>query len=705
MRFRIGVAFAAALGVLCWIGSRQPLAAQPPSTPWGIRLPPLEAPYPLPELPHRSPRNANYTIEARLDPEGHTIDGRLVLEWRNTADVPLSSFPFHLYWNAFRNTRSTLARGETRQRAPLAGRRSGDPAFGYVHVRSVRLLGEREADLTPTLRHLQPDDGNPDDRTLIEVSTPAPVAPGATARFAIEWTSLVPQGAVGRAGWVHDYHFVAQWFPKIAVHWQGRWNAHQFHATSEFFSDYGSYDVSLTVPDGFVVGATGALQGEPGRNPDGTRTHRFVEHDVHDFAWVAGRRLVERRGSFAYPGYPSVEIRLLVQPERAHLSPRYVEATRIALRAYGTWSAPYPYGHVTVVDPAWGSASGGMEYPTLFTGGTNLWAPRRLQSPETVTIHECGHQFWYLLVGTNEFEEAWLDEGLNSYHEDKAAYAAFGPRGWGRRYFGPAVSRRGSRTGWPVVAPGVWIGRGDADIPDLRRTGRADVMARRAWEYRTTASYGLNAYGKPALSLLTLERLLGEEAMTRVLRTYARRFRFGHPTAEDFIATVNEVTGRDYRWFFDQTWFSSGLCDYSVEVRNEPSPPLAGFVEGPEGEPVRAPQGPETGAARRPYDSEVTVRRLGEVVLPVEVLVEFTDGTLATERWDGRYRWTRFRYHGPARVRRAVVDPERKLALDVDPANNAWVEETGVARRAATKWSGRWMFWLQNLLELHAVLG
>jgi hypothetical protein len=345
-----------------------------------------------------------------------------------------------------------------------------------------------------------------------------------------------------------------------------------------------------------------------------------------------------------------------------------------------------------------------MEYPTLFTGGAYVRAPRRLQSPETVTVHECGHQFWYLLVGTNEFEEAWLDEGFNNYTEDKAVYAAYGPQGWGRRYFGPAVSRRGARTGWPVVAPDVWIHRGDADLPDLRRSGRVDVMARRSWEYRTPASYSLNAYRKPSLTLLTLERLLGEETMTRVLRTYARRFRFRHPTTEDFIATVNEVAGQDYRWFFDETWFSSGLCDYAVEVRIEETPGLAGFVEDAQRAPVPAPP-PSGRNARRSYDSEVTVRRLGEVVMPVDVLVEFSDGTHVTETWDGQYRWTRFRYQREARVRRAVVDPERKLAFDIDPANNAWVEEAGAARRAATKWSARWMFWLQNLLELHAVLG
>jgi hypothetical protein len=356
------------------------------------------------------------------------------------------------------------------------------------------------------------------------------------------------------------------------------------------------------------------------------------------------------------------------------------------------------------VDPAWGSASGGMEYPTLFTGGTYLWAPPPLFSPESVTIHEAGHQFWYGLVGNNEFEEAWLDEGFNTYHTSKAAFFALGPRGWGHRYFGPNLGR-GTRTGWPVMAPGVWMGRGQDELTALRRTGQSDVMARRAWEYRSADSYRVNSYDKPALTLQTLEALLGDETMTRILRTYARRFRFAHPTTEDFLATVNEVTGEDYRWFFDQTFFSSDLCDYAITVENKKQRVLEGFKDGPEGAPVFVPRPGRRRKDEGPYDSVVTVSRLGGVRLPVEVLVEFGDGRKVNETWDGQYRWKRFTYQSPAKVVRAVVDPEGKLAIDVNPANNSWVEEDGRARRAALKWSARWMFWLQNLLELHAILG
>jgi Peptidase family M1 domain len=496
---------------------------------------------------------------------------------------------------------------------------------------------------------------------------------------------------VGRAGWVHDYHFIVQWFPKIGVFTNGAWNCHPFYAWTEFFADFGVYDVRLTLPKGFVVGATGRLESRA-ENPDGTETFRFVQEDVHDFAWTASRRFLERRTRFDDPGYPPVDVRLLLQPEHAHHAERYLEATKIALRTYGTWSAPYPYPQVTVVDPAYGSASGGMEYPTLFTGGTSIIAPRAIQSPEGVTIHEAGHQFWYGLVANNEFEEAWLDEGFNTYMTSKATDHSLGPEGWGRR-------------GWPFVAPGVLVPRGAGSRAGLRQGGKADVMARKAWTYRDGPSYGLNSYGKPALVLQTLEGLLGDETMVKVLRTYSRRFRFAHPTTEDFIATVAEVTGQDWRWFFDETFFSSNLCDYAVEVKSEPARTPAGWFEGKDGKLEMKP--PARGTEDRkdgPRESVVTVVRKGEVRMPVELVVEFADGRTVSERWDGRDRWARFRYEG-AEVVAAAVDPARKIAIDVDPANNDWISDRGPARRAATKWAARYLFWLQNLLELYALAG
>src|SRR5687768_4994186 len=151
-----------------------------------MRLPPLPGPDSgLPPLPAQSPRNASYTIHARLDPEAHRIDGRLVLEWRNTTGAPQSAFPFHLYWNAFRNNLSTSARGQGRR----AARGEDERRWGFTDVKRIAssAAGTAQSDITATLRYVQPDDGNADDRTVFEVRTPSPVAPGETVRFHVDW--------------------------------------------------------------------------------------------------------------------------------------------------------------------------------------------------------------------------------------------------------------------------------------------------------------------------------------------------------------------------------------------------------------------------------------------------------------------------------------------------------------------------------------
>ncbi len=661
-------------------------------------LPPVEAPYPLPAIPERSPRNANYTIEARLDDAAHSVEGRLVLEWRNTSTVAVDRFPFHLYWNAFRNNLSTSARGL----GPRAARFPKDRNFGYTLPKRIVLEGDVETDLTASLAYPGAD-ANPDDRTIAEVRTPRPIAPGETIRFRIDWTSRIPYGAPGRAGFVHDYFFVVQWFPKLGVlRPDGTWSAHAFHSTTEFFSDFGVYDVRVTLPQRYVVGATGREVGAL-TNPDGTRTLRFVQEDVHDFAWTACPRFLVREARFADPGYPPVAIRLLLMPEHAGLATRYLEAIQLALRAYGTWTAPYPYPQLTVVDPTWHSASGGMEYPTLLTGGAHVWSPPRLHGPESVTVHEVGHQFLYGLVANDEFEEAWLDEGFNEYLEGRAMYLAYGPRQFGKRYFGGGDYRDRPR-GIPVLAPGVFERKGDDHRHDLRRHGREDPMVRRAFEYRSTEGYYLNSYAKPALVMQTLENLLGSEVMDRVLRTWARRHRFAHPRTADFIATVNEVTGADWRWFFDETFYSNGLCDYAVAVKQEETRFPRGFVAEDARHFVSVDASLPANRVVT-WDSEVTIERRGEVRMPVAIRIEFADGRRVDEAWDGRDPWKRYSFRGGAKLRRVSVDPDARLSFDVDRANNEWREEDGSARRAAAKWSARYLFWLQTLLEMHTVLG
>ncbi|HEX9638296.1 MAG TPA: M1 family metallopeptidase [Acidobacteriota bacterium] len=653
-----------------------------------------------PALPRASPRIANYTIDVRLLPQRKRLEGTLILEWRNSAEQALSEFPLHLYWNAFKHNLTEVSRGEKRRpeaRIPPAAR---ERAWAYQHLRSITMLElDGEVDLLPTLKVLHPDVPNLEDQTVVQIRTPRPVEPGATLKLRIEWVARIPHGAIPRSGWVHDYFFMAQWFPKLGVHWHGAWNCHTFHPTTEFFADFGVYRVRVTTPAAYVVGATGALRWEQ-PNQDGSVTREFYQEDVHDFAWAASPQFRVYRDRFSSSGLHPVALTLLLQPEHTYLARRYLDATKHTLRHYGRWYGEYPYAQLTVVDPAYGSGSGGMEYPTLFTGGASIFDPPELQKPEGVTVHECGHQFWYGLVANNEFEEAWLDEGFNTYSTAKVLDLVYGPVAWAETSFGLQYSI--GRTGIPIVAPGVWIERGEDRVASLRQKGTVDRMARRAWEYRNRDAYGLNAYSKPALVLQTLERLLGDEVMNRVMRTFHHRWRFGHPTTEDFITSVEQVSGASWRWFFEQTFFSSEICDYAIErVRNLPRRSFEGYRDRPGREPVliRPPaDAAETGA----FESEVLAVRKGGVRLPVEVLVEFEDGQQLTERWDGQERWIRYRYQRPARIRRAVVDPNHALMIDIDYANNSWIADRSVAPLAGLKAAGRWLRWMQDLLELYA---
>ncbi|MEK6572540.1 MAG: M1 family metallopeptidase, partial [Bacteroidota bacterium] len=456
--------------------------------------------------------------------------------------------------------------------------------YGYTNVKSIKILANGyypETDITSTVKYIQPDDNNKDDQTVFQVTAPKPVRDGQSITFRLEFETKQPI-PISRTGAIRNYHFVAQWFPKIGVWWNparpsglggGAWNCHQFHRTTEFFADYGVYDVSITVPATYVVGATGGEPRSTKDNGDGTKTLNFYQEDVHDFAWTACPEFIRIARKFSHtavepeenPRYhhplKEVGVILLLQPHHRNKEERYFNATFKALQYYGEWYGEYPYDYVTVVDPANDSRSGGMEYPTLFTGGTNYFSPHENASPEGVTVHEFGHQFWYGLVGNNEFEEAWLDEGFNTYSTDKVLNTAWKPFQASRYFFGG--SGAGSFVGVPVVLKEVKVGRMFGGNTQFRYTGKNDVMARKGWEYYNSS--GLNAYTKPALSLYTLERFLGEDLMYRVMRTYHHRYRFKHPTSKDFINTVNEVVGRDMTWFFDQTWYSSNLFDYSID--------------------------------------------------------------------------------------------------------------------------------------------
>lgn len=674
-----------------------------------------EAPVLFPEP--LSPRIANYNIDVRLDVETKMLDGQEVLVWHNKSNDTIRELQFHLYLNAFRNNRSTFVEESGGQ---LRGDKMGEDGWGFVDVTSFKLnygsdlkgslqyirpsdapeVMDEAYDLTADMRFIQPDNDNENDKTVFMVPLPKPLQPGDFVAVKMDFTAKLPDPPFARTGAKEEYFLVGQWFPKVGVYTDKGWNTHQFHANSEFFADYGVYNVRMTLPDDYVVGATG-LEVSVTDNGDGTATHFYHAEDVHDFSWTASPEFVEFTGKAQ-----DVDIRVLMQPDHAYQGQRHLDAAIIAVSTFQDWYGDYPFPNLTVVDPRRkAGGSGGMEYPTLITAGTRYGLPEGLHLVEMVIIHEFGHNYWYHLLASNEFEESWMDEGINTYTDIQINNAAYGEEGN------------------LIDVLGIKLSNLQASRMQVIFGGGRDPIIRRAWEFYSGGSYGVNSYAKSGIVLTTLKNYVGADVMRQIMRTYVERWRFKHPTSEDYFAIVNEVSGQDMRWFIEQAFYSPAVLDYSVArvftreakkakgydytVSTSPEDSSITAVGDEDEELVAAAMAatnPEEEVAdslaeedTKMYYSGINIRRLGEFKFPVDIEIIFADGEIIREQWDGRELWKKLRYTRPAKLISATVDPDFKIPLDVNYTNNS--KTVKKQNLGVNKLSARTMFWMQFLLE------
>lgn len=630
----------------------------------------------------------DYDIDVRLDPKSREVDGKETLRWTNPSSERISELKFHLYWNAFRNSRSTFFKESGGQlRGDKADRETG---WGYIDVTSMSWDGN---DLAKGFRFESPDDGNPDDRTLLSVALPRAVEPGETIELRIGWKARAPK-VFARAGYVRDFFMFGQWFPKIAVYEPagrrrlatGGWNARQYHANSEFYADWGDYKVAITVPESFVVASAGALVDE--KRGSGTKTLTYVQKSIHDFAWSADPRYVVKEDVFEpakdlpaeevaraakilgrtpeelRKGFAPVKLRFYMQPDHVRQWTRYAEAQKWTLAWFGLWAFPYPYAQVSVVDPPEdGMGAAGMEYQTIYTAGTSKWLGRwpfdKLRFQETVVIHEFGHGYWAGLLASNEFEESWMDEGINSFTEYEIADRRYSPTyalpfGVGLRAidFGPRPSIAHGADFDPIVTP--------------------------SWRFSTNQAYGRNSYPRPAIVLQQLRLLAGEEAFWRGFKSYAERWRFDHPSTLDFLESLEASIGPAYRDVVRKTFFGTAFVDYKVlRARSEEAVDFTGYDDRSkpvnfeeEGRAKETRKDAKKKDEKKLYDTRVVVGRDGELVLPVDVLLTFENGQTHRTRWSGETKWLRLSTVYASKLARVDLDPEGKLVLERDPYNN-----------------------------------
>ena len=638
-----------------------------------------------------SPRIANYVIKAQLYPSTKTIDASYVLDWRNASKDTIHELQFHLYLNAFKNEKSTFIResgGHHREGEIQLNK--GD--WGFIDILSMET--QSGEDLAAKIEFIHPDDDNADDQTVIRIPLSKPLLPTQSIQIACEFRSKLPR-VYARTGFSEeedDFFMIGQWFPKIGVWKNGAWNCHQFHANSEFFADFGVYDMELTVPKNYIVGANGVLVDK--KETDSTAVYTFHQEDVIDAVWTASTKFTElkQKVQIASSGR-EVEVTYLLSPGREVYKDRLFEISTAMFNYFDEWYGAYPYPNLTIVDPPIKEVmtAGGMEYPTLITTGSFFSSARSndflgLSWPEIVTFHEFAHNYFQSLVASNEFEEPWLDEGFTSYTEHRSL---------------ERFKKDGKIPGEYGDILGMNVRSLDYHRLSYLPRPKNGIVAEKAWIIPENF-YQVAAYSKPVLLLTTLQNYVGEDVMNRIMHTYFERWKFNHPQTKDFIAVVNEVAGQDLTWYFDQFVYSDKTIDYEVAgIRTtEISDQLGWFGNGEEKSFVDEKEAKgDSSETQHPkkYRSVIAVRNNGDAVFPTTMLVRFANGDSVIEKWDGRESPKQFVYKKNTKAISACIDPEMINVLDLSFSNNTKFTEpdmTGISR-----YTTRFLFWFQSMFQ------
>jgi hypothetical protein len=603
-------------------------------------VPQVNQPFPLSSLQITDPtqpkplshRIVEYHIDVSLLPEQKTLQGAQTVTWENPGSKPVQDIYWHLYPNAFESNKTTFNResgGKLRQDAMTS------ESYGGMKIESIQTSGQ---DLVAYTSFVQPDDGNTNDHTLLKVHLSEAIAPGKTINFNVKYSVKLPF-VYARMGYADDFYMAGQWFPKIAVYepagTRGRveegWNLHQYHGNSEFYADFGIFNVSIQVPSNYIVAATG-FPTKPAYEKNNRKTYQFYSDDVHDFAWSASPHFIYYEEPFSAPHVPGVKIKLYLDPKHKDLKARYMQAAKKSLSRYSEWYGDYPYSTLSiVVPPGNANGAGGMEYPTLITawGAQSEHADLSL---ERVVVHEIGHQFWYGMVASNEFEEAWLDEGFTSYAEDKVMELEYG-----------------SKSNLPLEASYVTS---------------PEPLKQNSWEYGHRNQYADNVYIRAKLVLNTMEKEAGEKMMKLTMKKYFQQWKFRHPSTQDFQSVLENVTHRSWQDFFNHFVYGGVMLDYAVDN-------------------IHIRKAVQNGQSV--YISEVLIRKRGGPFHTIPIQFHFSDGTTINKVWDSTSAETLYKLTHSTPVDWVRVDPEYKLLMENKHINNFM--NASVDRGVTIRWN------------------
>ena len=516
-------------------------------------------------------QEVNYKISVRLDDARHMLHATEEFEYINHSPDTLNELYIHLWPNAYKNGQSALAEQMLED---------GDDGLVNVSNENSGFIDSLSFQINGTKVNYKIFKEHED---IVVLPLFEPLFPGESLDVSTPFRVKVPSGSISRLGHIGQSYQITQWYPKPAVYDKNGWNPMPYLNQGEFYSEFGSFDVSITIPENYVVGSTGDLQNaseikfmndlaqkteddlnslvaksNKGRtntpfplSSEKYKTIRYKQDRVHDFAWFADKRYAVLKGAVELPGTRKlVDTWALFVPQNAKHWQHAIEYLNDGTYYYSLWNGNYPYSHVTAVDGTI-SAGGGMEYPNVTVIGNSS----SKEELEIVIVHEVGHNWFYGIIGSNERVHGWMDEGINTLNEVRYIQTKY-----------PGNTR---------LSDMVLNGRfhlNDLDYHDIAdltyrfiHTAGADQPIQTHSAEFSSANYGIVMYQKTGLVFYYLKDYVGDEEFDRIMHVYFDQWKFKHPQPEDLRILFENETGKNLSWFFDDLIQTTNHVDFKIK--------------------------------------------------------------------------------------------------------------------------------------------
>ncbi len=606
---------------------------------------------------------ANYSFNINYDPIDNLTIVSEEIYWINRTKFPTNEIYLHLYPNAYSNNNTFFAQAYHLNKMNMT----------RVEIESIKAEG-----LKKYLVFVNPEIVNPHDSTVAKFTLEKTANPGDTVRIEIKYKLRIPV-SVKRLGTARgrNFDFISQWYPKIGVFENGKWTCSSYYPYLNYYSDFGLYKLTITIPANFILIANGEITDV--HEKEGYKTYKVVQAGIHDIVWAVTDHIEYEKTYYKRKDGTIVNVNLFIQPERRKFKDRYRQAVINCLTYFEDKVGSYPYSNLSLVDVPRTSASSGMEYPALFTVSAELFSPEKIGWPEYLVAHEFAHQYFQGIIANNEVYEAWLDEGFASYFATKFMYKYY-PEIYAYFRIAKFIPVFGlnflSYGEIPIIytVADIPINLGAQSAANYYRNPTIGSISDLSFTHPTKLAYVVNSYSKPELMLHTLERYLGTDRMEKIIKEYYNAYKFKHVTANDFINLVKQFSDEEIDWFFKEFYADSKIFDYSITAVNKVS--------------------------NNRY--AVTAERKGDGFFKNDIAFYTENDTLYT-RWENESRWKIFYFETDDIVLGAEIDPYRKNLLDINFANNSYM----IKKRywASLSISARWFFWVQNALIILGSIG